>query len=81
MAPSLPNLRLYRATVVQPEACGVCRSDSFAVVGVFQNPFPAIPGHEVIGKVRPRPQKNLLLREGGAFWLTDKLVVPLRHRT
>ncbi|KAI9833266.1 MAG: hypothetical protein M1826_000179 [Phylliscum demangeonii] len=32
-------------------ACGVCHSDSFTSAGVMGNPYPMIPGHEVVGQV------------------------------
>ncbi|KAI9793115.1 MAG: hypothetical protein M1816_001013 [Peltula sp. TS41687] len=32
-------------------ATGVCHSDSFVSAGAFGNPYPMIPGHEVIGNV------------------------------
>lgn len=40
----------YEQTTKQ--ACGVCHSDCFCVLGARGAIFPAIPGHEVIGKVR-----------------------------
>ena len=37
--------------LIKVEACGVCHSDAAVMAGVWGNPFPMIPGHEVIGKV------------------------------
>lgn len=34
------------------QACGVCHSDTFTILGGLGATFPAVPGHEVVGKVR-----------------------------
>lgn len=34
-----------------PQACGVCYSDHYAVIGAFGATYPTSPGHEVVGKV------------------------------
>jgi D-arabinose 1-dehydrogenase-like Zn-dependent alcohol dehydrogenase len=37
---------------IKIEACGVCHSDSFPVQGHFPGlQYPAVPGHEIVGKV------------------------------
>lgn len=33
------------------QACGVCYSDCYPVLGKLGAKFPVIPGHEVVGKV------------------------------
>lgn len=37
--------------LVKTLACGVCHSDAGVQAGAFHNPFPIVPGHEVIGNV------------------------------
>jgi D-arabinose 1-dehydrogenase-like Zn-dependent alcohol dehydrogenase len=35
---------------IKVEACGVCHSDMFTVVGAFPGiKYPRVPGHEVVG--------------------------------
>ncbi|KAK8099848.1 zinc-binding dehydrogenase [Apiospora kogelbergensis] len=40
-----------KQVLVKVLACGVCHSDSGAQGGHFGNPFPLVPGHEIIGDV------------------------------
>ena len=48
------NERIYGAPRRRriEQACGVCASDGLVVTGRLGGPYPAIPGHEAIGKVR-----------------------------
>jgi propanol-preferring alcohol dehydrogenase len=36
---------------IRVEACGVCRSDSGTVEGVFPIEWPRVPGHEAVGRI------------------------------
>jgi D-arabinose 1-dehydrogenase-like Zn-dependent alcohol dehydrogenase len=36
---------------IKVEACGVCHSDSFTVLGLFPIAYPRVPGHEIAGRV------------------------------
>lgn len=40
------------------QACGVCYSDCYVVLGEFGAKYPTAPGHEVVGKVRDRYPKK-----------------------
>jgi D-arabinose 1-dehydrogenase-like Zn-dependent alcohol dehydrogenase len=41
-----------RQVLIKIQACGVCHSDSFTVMGAFPGiQFPRVPGHEVVGTV------------------------------
>ena len=41
-----------RQVLIKVEACGVCHSDMFTVVGAFPGiQFPRVPGHEVVGLI------------------------------
>ncbi|OZJ01855.1 hypothetical protein BZG36_05334 [Bifiguratus adelaidae] len=43
--------------LVKIEACGVCHSDSLVQYGALGNPFPRVPGHEIIGTVYQVPEQ------------------------
>ena len=40
-----------RQVRIKVEACGVCHSDLFTVVGAYPIQYPRVPGHEVVGKL------------------------------
>jgi D-arabinose 1-dehydrogenase-like Zn-dependent alcohol dehydrogenase len=41
-----------RQALIKVQACGVCHSDSFTVMGAFPGiQYPRVPGHEVIGTI------------------------------
>src|SRR5262245_13587548 len=41
-----------REARIKVEACGICYSDSYVVTGTFPGVrFPAVPGHEVAGRI------------------------------
>jgi propanol-preferring alcohol dehydrogenase len=39
---------------IRVEACGVCRSDSCTVEGLFPIDWPRVPGHKVVGRIDAR---------------------------
>jgi D-arabinose 1-dehydrogenase-like Zn-dependent alcohol dehydrogenase len=41
-----------RQVLIKIQACGICHSDSFTVLGAFPNiQYPRVPGHEVVGTI------------------------------
>jgi D-arabinose 1-dehydrogenase-like Zn-dependent alcohol dehydrogenase len=40
-----------RQALIKVEACGICHSDSFTVMGFPGIQYPRVPGHEVVGTV------------------------------
>jgi D-arabinose 1-dehydrogenase-like Zn-dependent alcohol dehydrogenase len=41
-----------RQALIKVQACGVCHSDSFTVMGAFPGiQYPRVPGHEVVGTI------------------------------
>lgn len=62
--PDEPNFELREApapsevsgddVLLEVLACGVCSSDQYPVIGAMNPTYPAIPGHEIVGKVVTR---------------------------
>ena len=41
-----------REVRIKVEACGICHSDSFTVLGVWPGiEYPTVPGHEIAGRI------------------------------
>src|SRR5688572_1759551 len=36
---------------IKVEACGICHSDSFTVLGLVPITYPRVPGHEIAGRI------------------------------
>ena len=36
---------------IKVEACGICHSDSFTVLGLVPINYPRVPGHEIAGRI------------------------------
>lgn len=41
----------YGQVLIKVRACGICHTDAFVQAGGFGNPWPLIPGHEIVGDV------------------------------
>ena len=55
-----------------PQACGICHSDTTVVLGMRGVNFPAVPGHEVIGRVRVAGGGEKVVRTTVAQISSDK---------
>lgn len=40
-----------REVLLKVQACGICHSDSFTVLGAYPIQYPRVPGHEVVGTI------------------------------